>query len=185
MIWHRCEYLILLVLLVFLLVRHRPDRKVTRMGRLEGMTQPFWKTKSLGQMTSQEWESLCDGCGKCCLLKLEDEDTGEIAYTRLHCRLFDSATCQCADYQNRKKIVEDCVILTPQKVEEIRWMPKTCGYRLIHEGKDLPDWHHLVCGDHNRIHEEGHSIRERTVSEDTVFEEDTEDWIVDWEGNEP
>ncbi len=148
-------------------------------------TQPFWKTKRLGEMTREEWESLCDGCAKCCLLKLEDEDTGEIAYTRLHCRLLDADTCQCSDYANRKARVPDCVQLTPRKIEQIKWMPRTCAYRLVDEGQDLPDWHHLVCGDRERIHREGHSIMGRTKSEDTVLEEDQIDWIVDWKGNAP
>ena len=155
------------------------------MGGCSSVSEPFWKTKTLDQMNREEWESLCDGCAKCCLLKLEDEDTGEIAYTRLHCRLLDAGTCACSDYKNRKSIVEDCVILTPAGVEEIAWMPKTCAYRLVHEGKDLPDWHHLVCGDKTRVHTDGHSIMGRTVSEDTAFDENPEDWIVDWEGNEP
>ena len=155
------------------------------MGGCSSVSEPFWKTKTLDQMNREEWESLCDGCAKCCLLKLEDEDTGEIAYTRLHCRLLDAGTCACSDYKNRKSIVEDCVILTPAGVEEIAWMPKTCAYRLVHEGKDLPDWHHLVCGDKTRVHTGGHSIMGRTVSEDTAFDENPEDWIVDWEGNEP
>ena len=146
---------------------------------------PFWKTKRLDQMSESEWESLCDGCAKCCLLKLEDEDTGEIAYTRLHCRLLDAETCQCSDYPGRKAKVPDCVKLTPEKIETIRWMPRTCAYRLVAEGQDLPDWHHLVCGDRDRIHREGHSIMGRTKSEDTVLEEDQIDWIVDWKGNAP
>ena len=149
------------------------------------MTKPFWETKRLDEMTAREWESLCDGCAKCCLVKLEDEDSGEIAYTRLHCRLLDVGTCQCSDYENRKAFVPDCVILTPQKVSELRWMPKSCAYRRVHEGRGLPDWHHLVSGDRGRIHEEGHSMRGKTVSEDTVFEEDQIDWIIDWEGNPP
>lgn len=146
---------------------------------------PFWKTRRLDQMSTAEWESLCDGCAKCCLLKLEDEDTGEIAYTRLHCRLLDAGTCRCSDYDNRKKFVPDCVKLTPKKIEEIKWMPRSCAYRLIAEGADLPDWHHLVCGDRDRVHTEGHSIMGRTKSEDTVLEEDQIDWIIDWKGNAP
>lgn len=148
-------------------------------------SEPYWKTKRLEEMTREEWESLCDGCAKCCLLKLEDEDTGEIAYTRLHCRLLDARTCQCSDYANRKAKVSDCVQLTPKKVDEIKWMPRTCAYRLVSEGRDLPDWHHLVCGDRERIHREGHSIMGRTKCEDTVLEEDQIDWIVDWKGNAP
>lgn len=149
------------------------------------MTAPFWKTKRLDEMSEQEWESLCDGCAKCCLLKLEDIDTGEIAYTRLHCRLLDAGTCRCSDYENRKAKVPDCVKLIPAKIDEIKWMPRTCAYRLVHEGRDLPDWHHLVCGDRERIHREGHSIMGRTKNEDTVLDEDQIDWIVDWKGNAP
>ncbi len=149
------------------------------------MTAPFWRTKRLEEMSESEWESLCDGCAKCCLLKLEDIDTGEIAYTRLHCRLLDAGTCRCSDYENRKAKVPDCVKLTPAKIDEIKWMPRTCAYRLVHEGHDLPDWHHLVCGDRERIHREGHSIMGRTKSEDTVLDEDQIDWVVDWKGNAP
>lgn len=149
------------------------------------MSEPFWKTTPLDKMDRDQWESLCDGCGKCCLLKLEDEDTGDIAYTRIHCKLLDSKTCQCSDYANRKSKVEDCVKLTPAGLEEINWMPKSCAYRLIRDGKDLPDWHHLICGDKERIHAEGQSIKGRTVSEETVFDEDQIDWIIDWEGNPP
>lgn len=149
------------------------------------MTAPFWKRKSLWEMTEAEWESLCDGCGKCCLLKLEDEDTGEIAYTRLHCKLLDAATCRCGDYVNRKTIVPDCVKLSAAKLGELKWMPRTCAYRVLYEGGDLPDWHHLVCGDPARVHREERSIRGRAVSEETVLDEDQIDWIVDWDGNEP
>lgn len=149
------------------------------------MTKRFWETKRLPDMTPQEWESLCDGCAKCCLLKLEDEDTAEIAYTRLHCRLLDEQTCRCSNYPDRKKHVPDCVILTPKSISELKWMPQSCAYRLIHEGKSLPDWHHLISGDKALVHTGGHSIIGHTVSEDTVLEEDQIDWIVDWEGNEP
>lgn len=147
--------------------------------------RPFWETKSLDEMTNAEWESLCDGCAKCCLLKLEDEDTGDIAYTRLHCKLLDAETCRCSDYEDRKAHVPDCIQLTPKKVKAIKWMPASCAYRLVFEGKPLPDWHYLICGDRARIHKEGHSIFGRTVCETTVFEDDQIDWIVDWEGNPP
>lgn len=149
------------------------------------MGSAFWKTKGLEELTHEEWESLCDGCGKCCLLKLEDEDTGDIAYTRLHCKLLDSGSCRCSDYENRKELVPDCIILTPQGVADLKWMPKSCAYRRVHEGRGLPDWHHLVCGDRERIHKEGHSIQGRTVSEDSVIEEHHINWIVDWDGNPP
>ena len=147
--------------------------------------KPFWQAKSLKEMTPEEWESLCDGCGKCCLLKLEDEDTGEIAYTRLHCRLFDGDACRCTDYQNRKTRVPDCVKLTPDNLGELKWMPNTCAYRLLWEGKPLEAWHPLVSGDPNAVHEAGISVRGKTVHEDTVLEEDQLDWIIDWEGNPP
>lgn len=146
---------------------------------------PFWKTKTLDQMTRKEWESLCDGCAKCCIVKFEDEETGALAYTNLRCRLLDGNTCQCSDYKNRKKYVPDCVKLTPESVAAVDWLPDSCAYRLVKDGKDLPDWHHLVCGDRNRIHEEGHSVRGRTISEEGISEEDQEDYIVDWEGNPP
>ena len=149
------------------------------------MTKPWWETTPLEEMTDLQWESLCDGCAKCCLVKLEDEDTGEIAYTRLHCKLLDGETCLCSDYQNRKAKVPDCVKLTPRNLGDLKWMPRTCAYRLINEGKPLYDWHHLVCGDRSRIHAEGHSVMGRTVSEETVLDEDQLDWIIDWEGNEP
>ena len=142
--------------------------------------QFFWKTKSLSDLSADEWECLCDGCGKCCLLKLEDEDSGEIAYTRLHCKLLDANTCRCADYGNRKALVPDCVQLSPDNVAALKWMPKTCAYRLVAEGKDLPDWHHLVCGDKIRVHKDGHSILGKTLSEEAVVEEDQIDWIIDW-----
>jgi hypothetical protein len=146
---------------------------------------PFWKRKSLEEMTRKEWESLCDGCAKCCLVKFEDEETGALAYTNLHCKLLDGSTCQCSDYRNRKKYVPDCVQLTPELLATVDWLPDTCAYRLVQDGKDLPDWHHLVCGDRERIHAEGHSVRGKTVSEATVDEEDQEDWVIDWDGTTP
>ena len=109
--------------------------------------------------------------------------------TRLHCKLLDAETCHCSDYPNRKQHVPDCVILTPKDVSELRWMPASCSYRLVHEGKPLPEWHHLVSGDPDLIHRRGESIMGRTLSEDTLFDPDDveqiEDWIVDWDGNEP
>lgn len=140
----------------------------------------FWDSKKLEDMSQTEWEALCDGCAKCCLIKLEDEDSGEIAYTRLHCKLLDGRTCRCSDYENRKSKVSDCVILTPKSVAELKWMPDTCAYRLIHEGKPLYDWHPLISGDPMKVHRDGHSVIGQTVSEEDVFEEDAIDWIFDW-----
>ena len=140
----------------------------------------FWDSKKLEDMSQTEWEALCDGCAKCCLIKLEDDDSGEIAYTRLHCKLLDGRTCRCSDYENRKSKVPDCVILTPKSVAELKWMPDTCAYRLIHEGKPLYDWHPLISGDPMKVHRDGHSVIGQTVSEEDVFEEDAIDWIFDW-----
>jgi uncharacterized cysteine cluster protein YcgN (CxxCxxCC family) len=128
-------------------------------------TRPFWETKSLHQMTAREWESLCDGCGLCCLIRFEDEDTGEIIPTRVHCQLFDSESCHCKDYANRRKTVPDCIKLTPDNVEGLEWMPKSCAYRRLHEGRGLADWHPLISGDPETVHSAGVSIRNETVSE--------------------
>ena len=108
---------------------------------------PFWKQKSLADMTSEEWESLCDGCGKCCVLKIEDIDTGEVHYTDVACRLLDCSTASCRDYANRKQQVPDCIMLTPQNLDALPWMPDSCAYRVLHEGGELASWHPLVCGD--------------------------------------
>ena len=139
----------------------------------------FWKRKTLDQMDQQEWESLCDGCGLCCLQKLEDEDDARsIYYTRVACKLLDLKTCRCSDYPNRRKQVPDCVQLTPATAEEFAWLPPTCGYRLVAEGEDLPPWHHLVCGDRKAVHNTGISQAGRMLAEDTVPDEDWEDHII-------
>lgn len=140
---------------------------------------PFWRRKSLGEMTPEEWESLCDGCGKCCLHKLEYVDTGEIAVTSVACRLLDLATCRCGDYANRKRRVPDCLMLTPESVAELPWMPTTCAYRLIAEGRDLYWWHPLVSGERRTVHDAGISVRDRVISEREAG--DPEDYVVDWE----
>ncbi len=142
---------------------------------------PFWRTKSLEEMNREEWESLCDGCGRCCLVKLEDEDSGEIHFTDIGCTLLDAKACRCRDYQRRTRRVADCVKLTPAVVRTLSWLPATCAYRLLAEGKDLPDWHPLVSGSPDSVHEAGVSVRGRVVaSEDDIAQELWPDRIVKW-----
>jgi len=143
---------------------------------------PFWKTKSLEQMTDSEWESLCDGCGRCCLVKLEDADDSKRTYfTDVGCRLLDGATCRCTDYLNRTKKVPDCVRLTPRNVRKIVWLPSTCAYRRVADGHDLYWWHPLVSGDPETVHTAGISVRGKVgADEDAVRDEELEDRIVQW-----
>lgn len=126
---------------------------------------PFWQAKTLAQMSQTEWESLCDGCGKCCLIGLEDMDTGEIHLTDVACKLLDGQSCRCRDYANRRQHVPDCVQLTPQNVAELHWLPKTCAYRLLQEGKALRPWHPLLSGDPESVHRANVSVRGRTRPE--------------------
>ncbi|MFL5296128.1 MAG: YcgN family cysteine cluster protein [Phenylobacterium sp.] len=127
--------------------------------------EPFWRRKTLRQMTAQEWESLCDGCGLCCLVRFEDEAAGDVVPTRVHCKLFDAQACACTDYANRKEQVPDCVKLTPGNIDKLPWMPKSCAYRRLHEGRDLAWWHPLVSGDPESVHRAGVSVRGQTISE--------------------
>ncbi|MEM6618119.1 MAG: YcgN family cysteine cluster protein [Pseudomonadota bacterium] len=136
----------------------------------------YWETTALGDMSRDQWEALCDGCGKCCLLKLEDEDTGQIALTNISCRLFDDATCRCASYDLRQHLVAGCVVLTPQNIaKNAHWMPDTCAYRRLSEGRKIPPWHPLITGDPSTTP----TVRGHTVPEYEVDEEDFEDFIVE------
>jgi uncharacterized cysteine cluster protein YcgN (CxxCxxCC family) len=129
-------------------------------------------------MTPSEWESLCDVCGKCCLHKLEDEDTGEVVVCNVACRLLDLESCQCRDYPNRKQRVPDCLVLTQNKIKEFHWLPVTCAYRCLTEGKALSAWHPLISGSLASVHEAGISVRGRVISEDDA--DDLHLHITDW-----
>jgi uncharacterized cysteine cluster protein YcgN (CxxCxxCC family) len=147
---------------------------------------PFWRTKTMAEMTAKEWESLCDGCGRCCLNKLTDVDTNETVFTDVGCRLLDGQTCRCTDYARRQSRVKDCVRLTPRNVKRLTWLPPTCGYRLIADGGDLYWWHPLVSGDPDTVHAAGISVRGRvTANEKDVPDEKLEDYIVSWPGKWP
>ena len=141
--------------------------------------KPFWQTVKLADMTAAQWEALCDGCAKCCLVKLQDEDSGEIVFTDIVCNLLDQQTCRCTHYQERTKLVPDCVKLTKDNLDKIDFMPPSCAYRLLHEGKDLPQWHPLVSGSADSVVVAGMSVKGRVIAE-MAFDGDSEDRVVDW-----
>jgi len=140
-------------------------------------SSPFWKTKTLPEMTREEWESLCDGCGRCCLNKLEDEDTGRFLYTRAACKLLDLESCRCTDYANRHARVPDCVALTPENVGSLGWLPATCAYRLLEEGKNLQWWHPLVSGRTETVTEAGIAVTGEAYSEEGITVEELVDHL--------
>jgi uncharacterized protein len=145
---------------------------------MDHLLMPFWKKKSLMEMTRREWELLCDGCGRCCLEKLKDQKTGKIYYTDLACRQLDLFTCRCKIYSKRTLHMSDCEWLVPAKIKKYRWLPKSCAYRLIHEGKDLAWWHPLISGDPETIHREGISIRGKAISSIGIPEAEFEKHIT-------
>ena len=132
----------------------------------------FWTGKTLQELTPQQWEALCDGCGRCCLQKLKNPTTGKVYYTWVSCFLLDTETCRCSNYELRHILVPDCLKLEPQNIPRLRWLPVSCAYRRIAEGKDLPAWHPLKTGNPGSVHEAGISIRRRAISEEHVHPDD-------------
>lgn len=137
---------------------------------------PFWKDKKLSEMTKNEWESLCDGCARCCLQKLEDIDSGDIFYTSIACKLLNLETCKCSSYQNRHILVPECIWLTADDAESLNWLPSTCAYRLLANGQDLPSWHHLVSGSLDSVKDAGVSVQSFAMLEQDG--DDLEDFII-------
>ena len=141
--------------------------------------KPFWQTKKLTEMTLDEWESLCDGCGICCLYKLEDEESGDILMTNVVCRFFDFENCVCKLYDERHSAMPSCIKLTPSKVEQLKWLPDTCAYRLVLQGKPLPDWHPLVSGTRLSVHRAGVSVKNKVISEVDINMDQLEEYVID------
>lgn len=142
--------------------------------------QAFWEEKNLADMTREEWESLCDGCAQCCVVKLEDADTGDLHFTDVVCHLLDQQQCRCTDYPHRSVRVPDCITLTPENLERLSWMPHSCAYRRLAEGRGLAWWHPLVSGSSDTVHESAASVRGKVVSERYIDEDDLELHIIDW-----
>lgn len=142
--------------------------------------EKFWLKKTMFEMTSEEWESLCDGCARCCLHKLEDVETEKVHYTSIVCRFLDQDACQCTQYERRSELVPDCVKLTPVGALDYNWLPNTCGYRLVAEGKDLEWWHPLVSGDQDTVHRAGISVKGKCTSELYIHPDSVEEQIIHW-----
>lgn len=140
----------------------------------------FWKNKPMNALTPSEWESICDGCGRCCLQKLEDEDTGDVYYTDVVCRYFNESTCQCTQYQKRSVLVPRCVKLTYEDIDRFHWLPSSCSYKVLHDTGDLPEWHPLLSKDNKSVQNAGVSIQGKVISEANVNEDDWEDRIITW-----
>ena len=140
----------------------------------------FWQGKTLVDLTPAEWEALCDGCGRCCLHKLEDEDTGELYFTNVACRLLDLTTCRCREYARRVELIPDCLVLSPSTPDLFEQLPSTCAYRLLAEGRPLPDWHPLVSGNADSVHSAGISVRDKVVSEAYIHPEQLPEHMISW-----
>ena len=146
----------------------------------EQLRPQFWKKYTLTELTPAEWEALCDGCGLCCLIKLEDEELQEVAYTKVACKLLDCETACCSNYEQRLKYVPDCIQLTPEKLANIHWLPPSCAYRRLNEGKNLPTWHYLITGTRTSVIKARKSAAGRCISETEVNEDDIDEYIVRW-----
>jgi len=144
------------------------------------LTPDFWKTKSLDDMNTEEWEALCDSCGRCCLLKIEDTDSGETYYTNVVCQYHDNDACCCTQYADRSLLVPDCIKVTPEVARNEKWLPDTCAYRLLAEGKPLHDWHPLISGDPDSVRKAGITISGKVVSEEYVHPDELDEHLVNW-----
>lgn len=154
----------------------RYERYNTRV--MAGETKNFWEDRDLSELTREQWEQLCDGCGRCCLVKLEDADTGQLDYTSVACRLLNVETCRCRHYDERWELADDCVILTPDTIAELDWLPSTCAYRRLAQGMPLPAWHPLITGTTESVHAAGISVKNRVISEEYVADDDFENFIT-------
>ncbi|MEM1111112.1 MAG: YcgN family cysteine cluster protein [Pseudomonadota bacterium] len=144
------------------------------------MAEAWWNRLSLTELSPSQWEALCDGCARCCLHKLQDEDSAEIAWTRIRCRYLDEATCRCSDYARRSELVPECIQLSPESASDLDWLPPTCAYRLRARGETLPAWHPLVSGSPDTVHDAGISIRGRSLSEEFVHPDGYDEHIIAW-----
>ncbi|MFT2111584.1 YcgN family cysteine cluster protein [Marinomonas sp. 2405UD68-3] len=142
--------------------------------------EPFWKTTKLEDMTSDEWESICDGCGKCCLQKIEDTDTQEIFFTRLSCAQLNIKTCQCSVYSTRQEVVPNCITLTPDSIDQFKWLPDSCSYRVLQSTGELPNWHPLIVGSQKEMVLQGLTVTKYAENETTVDEEDWDLHVIRW-----
>ena len=140
----------------------------------------WWHDKALADLSAAEWEALCDGCAKCCLHKLEDEDTGDVHYTKVRCRHLQEKTCRCSDYSNRSKMVANCIDLRTADWKKLDWLPRTCAYRLRAHGEPLAEWHPLISGSNQSVHLSGVSIRGRAISDEYVHPDGFDEHIVRW-----
>lgn len=146
----------------------------------DGLEPRFWERKKMSTLSQKEWEALCDGCGKCCLNKLEDADSGEVVLTRVACRLLDDSTCRCTHYDTRHQFVPECIVMTPANIKDhLYWLPQTCAYRLVYEKRPLAAWHPLISGDPESVQKAGVSVKNLTVSEFEIDEDDWEDHIIE------